>query len=345
MQKINAHIEIVRSSIPELSSMGEKSCIMLQNLLAKYYTNVGITLVNNISDLDKLILTDPDLVFLGVKKLPLKPIVVSSAMIWASKYLEQKGINYSGSMSDAIALDFSKPLAKKVILNAGLKTSDYFTAKVGQYNESSILPIDYPLFIKPPNEGGGKGVDPDSVVHNFSGFESKVKIISSDFGSVSLVEKFLTGREYSVAILDISGSDEFIAMPIEIVAGKNLYGDRILGRTVKSEDSESVIPVEDIELSDKLKEFAISAYQALGARDYGRIDIRLDENDIPHFLEANLIPGLAYHEFTSYFTSACLISGLFDYETMVLHIVQLGLSRKTIGDSLTQDVLSTVPTK
>jgi len=327
MVKINKHIEIVRSLAPGLSSMGHKSAIMMKRVLEQQYEQVGISLVSDLSDLKRLATKQPDLVFLGVKRVPVNSIRPTGARVWTAAYLDQQGIAYTGSNATAIALDFSKPAAKRLIKASGLNTADYFAARHGEYNAGSVLPLNYPLFVKPPNTGGGKGIGADSVVRDFAAFEQKVERIHRDFGTSALVETYLPGREFSVALLETLDSDELIAMPIELITEQNDQGDRILGQTIKAADTEHAITVPDGPTKQAVVNLAIKAYRALGARDYGRIDIRLDEHGTPHFLEANLIPGLAQHDFTSYFTTAAWLNQALDHQSMILHITELGLSR------------------
>jgi D-alanine-D-alanine ligase len=328
MVKINKHIEIVRSSTTRLSSMGQKSCDMLLSVLGEHYQSVGVSVINDIYDLENLVAKQPDLVFLGVKMIPAPDDPASK--LWLSAYLDANGINYTGSPAAAIALDFNKPIAKKVVKAAGLNTSTHFMAHPSEYHTARDLPLSFPLFVKPPNGGGGKGIGADSVVRNFTEFAQKVAAIDRDFQSDALVESYLPGREFSVAILETIDSDELIAMPIELIAEQNSQGDRILGQKIKAADTELVMAVLSQTVKDSVVELATAVFRALGARDYGRIDIRLDSQGTPYFLEANLIPGLAFHDFVSYFTSACWINQGMDHEAMLLSIVELGLARANV---------------
>jgi D-alanine-D-alanine ligase len=324
--KQNKHIVVVRSSVFALSSMGQKSSDMIIELLRNYYTHVEERLVNCVDELDAVIALDPDVVFLGAKRIPVSP--GSHMTIWASRYLEQHGITVTGSSAKAIALDFSKPRAKAAIQNAGLATAAFFSATPGQFSSSISLPLPYPLFIKPPETGGGKGIDADSVVRDLAGYTKKVAQIADRFGAEALVETYLPGREFSVAVLQTLETGELMALPIELMTEKNARGDSILGEAVKSADTEHVMRVEDKQTKQAVSTLALAAFKALGGRDYGRIDVRLDENGVPHFLEANLIPGLAHHDFISYFTAACWLNLAMDYQEMILHIVALALQRQ-----------------
>jgi D-alanine-D-alanine ligase len=319
--KILKHIQIVRSGTPALSSMGSKSAIMIQELLARHYSRVEISLVSNRSELDELVTKQPDLVILGVKQIP-----TNQGKIWISAHLESHGINHLGSRTAAIELDYDKPASKQVVRAAGILTADSFLALPEQFTTIN-MPLRYPLFVKPPNGGGGKGIDADSVVRSYAQFSQKVQQIADNYGSPSLVETYLPGREFSVALLENSETDDLTAMPVELIAEANAQGDRMLSESVKAADTEAVIAVVEEGLRSRINRLAKSAFLALGARDYGRIDIRLDGQGVPYFLEANLIPGLAKNDFVSYFIAACEINQNMRYETIILNLVHLSMNR------------------
>jgi len=331
MAKINKYIEIVRSTTPSLSSMGQKSCGMIKAVLEQQYQKVGVTFVSDTNDLDRLVNKQPDLVFLGVKNVPSEQDPES--LVWVSDYLDKRGINYTGSTQSAIMLDFDKPAAKQIVRSSGLHSAAYFTAQPGQYTGSHDLPLNFPLFIKPPNGGGGKGIGADSVARNFVSYQQKVQSIYDKYGTESLVETYLPGREFSVAIIENDSNKELLAMPIELITEQNSSGDRILGQKVKSDDTEHVIAVAEGHIRQAVVQLAKDVFEVLGARDYGRIDIRLNENNEPHFLEANLIPGLAQHDFTSYFTSACIINKSMNYEVIIGLLAEIGLSHGGLYDA------------
>ena len=197
--KINKHVEVVRTSIPKYSSMSIGPSKLIQSALQGKYTQVNISTVNNLNDLESLARKKPDLCFLGLKQLPVED--GSDEMIWISDFLDSKGINYTGSSSNAISLDFNKNQAKDVVLAAGLNTSQYFIG-TNQYNSAEEIPINFPLFIKPSNLGNKKGIDADSVVHNYASYVSKLKQINAEYCSDSIVENYLSGREFSVGIME-----------------------------------------------------------------------------------------------------------------------------------------------
>ncbi len=182
--------------------------------------------------------------------------------------------------------------------------------------------------MKPADLGAGRGIDENSIVHNQEELNAKLAALGAK-GYDILVELFLSGREYSVAVLKNEQSDDdLIAMPLELVTAPNVHGYRILSRAVKSAQLETpVFPVTDPHTRAVLIDLATNAFTTLGARDYGRIDIRMSAAGIPHFLEANLIPCLI--KGSGNFPKACVMNIDMDYEAMLLHIVRLGLAHDT----------------
>lgn len=333
MIKSNKRIVIVRSMTKGLSSMSQVSCDAVLAVLARHFTTVGISTINDLSDLEALVARDPDLVFLGMEFVPENSALgmTDPNKIWLSDFLDKHEIAYTGSSRSAHELARYKPLAKQYVLDAGLRTSAYCVVKHNQSFARHDIPLAFPLFVKPTNRGGGLGIDSKSVVYNFEQLCSKVDEITTKFQTDALIEGYLPGREFSVAILKKNeDSNEFLAMPIELIAPSDSHGVRILSGKVKSSNSEMILQVTDEIIKSKVTKLALDAFYALGARDYGRIDIRLDAAGVPHFLEANLMPSLI----SGYgsFPKACIENIGLEYEPMILKIVRLGLARN-INDS------------
>lgn len=321
MTKINRVIEIVRTNQPGLSSLSQRSADALLVALNIYYSNVRITQINNLGDLEKIIVRKPDLVFLGVQYLPVNPALgaFDPEKVWISQYLQDHDIVTTGSGYLAHELEIEKPLAKQRVLLAGLKTAPYFVVMKDQPKINSSVDLNFPLFVKPTNRGGGSGINEKSVVHNHEELWSKVKSLADDLNSDALVEELLPGREFSVALLKDLKTNSYLILPVEISA------DGMLSSDVKSSNSEIVVTITDQQLKASVSALAVGVFHSLGGRDYGRIDIRLNSNDEPCFLEANLIPSLI--EGYGTFPKACLLNENIGYHEMLLRIVDLAIAR------------------
>lgn len=341
MAKNNKHVEIVRSTAKGLSSMSEESCASILMVLSKYFAEVGVTIINNLTELEALVAARPDLVFLGMEFIPSDPALglADSNKIWLSDVFDHHEILYTGSTQIAHDLERNKPLAKQKVLDANLKTAAFCVIKQNQSLNVGDLNLEFPLFIKPTNRGGGLGIDSDSVVHNFEQLSSKVHSIATELQSDALVEEYLPGREFSVAILKDEYSTGFLVMPIELIAPADNRGSRILSSEIKSSNTEQALEVTDPAVKSKLTALALGVFDALAARDYGRIDIRLDANGTPYFLEANLIPSLI----SGYgsFPKACMLNIGLEYEPMIMKIAKLGMAHKAndIADDPESDAL------
>lgn len=333
MVKIQKHIEIARSSVMGLSSLSQSSAESIQAALARHYSQVHIRVINTVSDLMELGRMQPDLVFLGLKFVPRNEHLGKNDpnKLWAADYLDEQGIRYTGSNGHAAQFDQDKSLAKRRIQEAGLRTANFFITNPHSIPRAADMPIAYPVFIKPPRMGGGQGVDEHSVAHTYAELYKKVASIAEQHGAESLVEEYLTGREFSVAVLAREDTGMLEAMPIELISPKNIRGDRMLSNAVKSGNLEAASGIYDEALRVSVCGLAVGAFRALGGRDYGRIDIRLNAQGEPQFLEANLIPSLI--DGYGSFPKACQLNAALGYEDMLLTIVRLGLAH-----SITQTI-------
>jgi len=328
MTKINKHIEIVSSRNKRLSSMSKKSYEMILDSLSKSYTEVGVTLVESLADLEELVEKKPDLVFLGIKRVPRTPTTTnSSPYIWVSEFLDNNGIAYTGSDVKASIIEQDKNRAKDVVKKAGLKTAPYFITYTKQHSYESQVPLRFPLFIKPPNLSGGMGIDNNSVVHNFAQYRTKVKALELELDSESLVEEYLTGREFTVAILQSPDDASLHTTVLELLPVINVNGDYIIGSQMKSSKTETTtITLDNGSMKDSVLELASNVFRAVGARGYGRVDIRLDSCGEPQFMEINLIPSTING--SGNFQKALEKNTGMQYDDMLLRIVELGLQAR-----------------
>jgi len=317
-------IEVVRTSVKGLSSMSNQSAVAIVASLSGIYSKVTLTIINTAEDLKSLIERKPDLVFLGVMSL-----IDNDKKIWVSEQLEAAGIPHTGSTRNSHELEINKDKAKQQVIDSGLTTAPFRIVSLGEVYSEQSRDLKFPLFVKPLNCGGGKGIDEFSIVRTAEELDLKIASLQADLNVDVLVENYLEGREFSVAIIRQQDSDKLIAMPIELIAPKDSNGERMLSNNVKFEDTDKAYEVNDTKEYNILAKFGMDVFRALGARDYGRIDIRLDKNGVPNFLEANLMPSLI-NNYGSFPRAYKLNRGVKHIE-MINNIALLGLSRaKTI---------------
>jgi len=198
------------------------------------------------------------------------------------------------TFSDALilALSLDKGLTKTIVRAAGVPTPDF--AVVSAPEDIARITLPFPVFAKPIAEGTGKGVTPASKINSRRELESVGSELLARFRQPVLVERFLPGREFTVALWGTGEQAEVIGT-MEIVllsqAEPEVYSYVNKERSEELVDYHLVRPDESPEARDA-ERISLAAWQALGCRDAGRIDVRCDEQGQPCFLEVNPLAGL-----------------------------------------------------
>ena len=320
------HIEIITTPNETLRESGFgtlKACNSVFDAIQRMGHSTRLSVCETKDDLAAVIKRKPELVILAVKYIPVK----NENDIWLSEYFSRHGINFTGSTREVLEFDSNKVLAKTHLTNKGINTANYFIATPGQYKDESELPITFPLFLKPLDAANGNGIDDLSYVTNFSDYESKVASLYDTFNQPILVEEYLDGREFTVAVIK-THNEKLIASAVEVIPPTSTHGLRILGAQTKKDDSEKLIKIVDDEVKNRVTTLAIDAFITLGVRDFGRIDIKTDNHGECYFMEANLVPGMTYG--SSYFPEACDIAHEFAYDKVIELLLAGGLTRVNV---------------
>ncbi len=316
-------IEIITTPNEALKESGFGSLRACNSVLAaiqKMGHSVRLSVCETKDDLDEIAKRKPQLVMLAVKYVP----VANGDDIWLSDYFAQQDINFTGSSRDVLKFDSNKVLAKTHLTNKGIKTADYFVAIPGQYKTETELPVTFPLFLKPLDAANGNGIDDLSFVTDFAGYESKVSSLFDTFNQPVLVEEYLDGSEFTVAVIK-TAAGELIASAVEVIPPTSTNGLKILGAQAKIDDSEELVKTDDSEVKNRVTTLAINAFNKLGVRDFGRIDIKTNKSGACFFMEANLVPGMTYG--SSYFPKACAIENGYSYDKVIELMLASGLAR------------------
>lgn len=206
--------------------------------------------------------------------------------------LEMAGIPYVGGdgLTQAITLD--KVMAKKVLISEGIPTPDFFV--LSDVNSLNGAMPDFPMIVKPRYEGSSKGISDKSVVTNIRRLKEQARWVIRTYKQPALVEKFITGSEFTVPVV---GNESPVALPVVQIKidGKLDLGDLCYTFSrIRSNTLSYVCPAEiSLSLDKRLKEIALKVYKAVDCRDFGRVDIRVDKNGNPFVLEINPLPSLS----------------------------------------------------
>jgi len=220
---------------------GMKACLAVKKALKKRFIDVNINVCNNEKDLEAVVNKFPDFIILASKYVQ----VVNDKKIWLSEYFEKANMNYTGSKREVLEFDSNKIKAKELLIKKGVATSEFHVVLEDDFLQEKDIKIPYPIFLKPLDAANGNGVDDESLVYDYKSFKSKSEKLFSKYGKVVLAEKYLAGREFTVAIIENELKQSIIVAPIEIVPPKNKDNIRILGEKVKTENSEKIEKVTD----------------------------------------------------------------------------------------------------
>lgn len=231
-------------------------------------------------------------------------------------------IRYVGTQAEGARLAWNKPTAKILLARHGVQTPASITLPSSSFKElnaESVLAmvateLTYPLIVKPARSGSAQGVN---QVNNAKEF-SKAMIEAFAYCDEVMVEKFVAGTELAISVIDLGGGP--VALPaVEIVpeSGSFGYNERYTpGQTDYFVPAR--LPATRLEAAAEL---ATTAHSALRLRHLSRIDVIVDEDGTPWFLEANVTPGMTE---TSLLPQSVVASGQTLPETY-LSLVQAAL--------------------
>jgi len=188
-----------------------------------------------------------------------------------------------------LSLTLHKGMCKQVIRDCGIPTAPFIVAdNLTQLNNHKLK---YPLFIKPLAEGTGKGIGTDSKVENEQQLIQSADKLFRVFRQSALVEEFLPGREFTVGITG-TGPDAKIVGVMEILykatEASGIYS--YFNKSFYEQYIDYLVP--EAEVFEKCSKVALDSWKALGCRDGGRVDLRMDAAGIPNFIEVNPLAGL-----------------------------------------------------
>ena len=291
-------------------------------------TRHQVTLIN--ADLDafeKLRKLKPDLVFNIAEGLH-----SASREAQIPALLDMLQIPYTGSDPVTLGLCLDKQRTKEILKQHRVPTPRFWIVA----NPLEIpRNLRYPLMVKPCLEGSSKGVTNNALVHNRQELVRQLEWITATYAQKAIIEEFLPGREFTVALLG-NGADIRVLPIVEINFATLPAGcNPIYSYEAKWvwDTEESPLQIFDCPaalepfLQQQIEHLCRDAFNALGCRDWCRVDVRLDAAGRPHVIELNPLPGiLPRPEQNSCFPKAARAAGL-SYTGMILQVVDMASQR------------------
>jgi D-alanine-D-alanine ligase len=208
--------------------------------------------------------------------------------------LETLALPYTGSDPLASALCMDKMLFKRMLRLHGIPTPAFHSFNETAFRELGgartfpklLEELSLPAVVKPVAQGSAIGI---KFVANAEQLPSAI-LGAFGYGDRVLVEERVVGRELAVTVLDSVGEGARALPIVELFTPESFYSYEA-HYTIGQLRME--VPAE---LSDRararVEAAALESYALMGCRDFARVDLILDEDEVPQVLEINTIPGL-----------------------------------------------------
>lgn len=205
---------------------------------------------------------------------------------------------YSGSDPLTLGICLDKSRAKEILTYHKIPNAKFLVAN--RMEDIKNVDFDFPLIVKPISEGSSKGIFSSSFVKDAKELEDEVTRILFSYNQPALIEEFLPGREFTIAVL--GNGEETRTLPIIEICYEDFpkdvtplysYEAKWILDTKENEFDVFECPARlDIRLENTIKETVLRTYNVLRCKDWSRIDVRLDKNGIPNIIEINPLPGI-----------------------------------------------------
>ncbi len=247
-------------------------------------------------------------------------------------FCEFWGIPYTGSDPVTLGICLDKARTKEALLHHGIPTPDF---QVVDRPERIRRSLQLPAIVKPLHEGSSKGIGQRSYCSTWADVENEVVRIVGRYREPAIIERFLGGREFTVAVLGNDGDGRVLPI-VELDFGTLPPGARPLyGFEAKWIWDRPENPLEifhcparcSSELQRRIEEIAMAAFRSLRCRDWARIDVRCDEEGNPHILEINPVPGVIPDpDANSCYPKAARAAGL-SFDELILAVLRAAATR------------------
>jgi D-alanine-D-alanine ligase len=245
--------------------------------------------------------------------------------------MEMLQIPYTGPKPLGYAVGLNKSVAKEILSYYKIATPHWMTVNKVDYLDDHEFKH-FPAIAKPMGEGSSKGIRVKNLVKNQEELKEIVKGLLMEFNQPVLIEEYLPGREFTVAVI----GHPTRVLPIIELTFPDLPPDLPRFDHFEAkwiyEDAGGPDPFDcpaklDKELKEKIENLCLQAFNALEMEDWARFDIRLDKEGEPNFIEVNCPPGIIPDpRQNSRFPRAARAAGL-SYEQMIGEILKSACSR------------------
>jgi D-alanine-D-alanine ligase len=198
--------------------------------------------------------------------------------------LELMGIPYTGSGVLASSLAMDKWRTKVIWQAAGIPTPRYELMRADTDFAAVVQRLGLPIMVKPANEGSSIGM---SKVKRAEDLAAAYKL-AAKYDEIVIAEQFIEGIELTAGVL---GREPLPVIKLETAREFYDYEAKYI-----SDDTRYILPCGlDAAAESAVQAGVLRAFDALGCRGWGRVDLMMDREGRPYFLEVNTSPGMTDH--------------------------------------------------
>lgn len=211
------------------------------------------------------------------------------------------GIPYSGSDPFTLSLCLDKARTKEVLRAHDVPTTDWrLVRSASDLAALDVRTLRTPLFAKPVHEGSSKGITEQNFIRSAESLAPVVLDLLERYQQPVLVERFLSGAEFTCGVL--GNGAETRVLPL---VGMNfdslpdgalpIYGFEAKWLWDRPEEPLDIFECParvDDALRRQIEDVVRRTFDALGCRDWARIDVRLDADGRTNVVEVNPLPGI-----------------------------------------------------
>jgi D-alanine-D-alanine ligase len=234
--------------------------------------------------------------------------------------LEMSGIPFVGSDAYALSLGLNKLHTKMIAQNYGIRTPKFTFLENHDQLDRNLIP-NYPVFVKLCYEGSSMGLDEHSKIFDFSELQRHVTYLIRTYKQPVIVEEFIAGTEIDVPIIGTKPQEVFGVVGISL--DEKEMGERFLTSKIVYQDGYCFRYPLNAAFETEVSKMALGIYNAIGCRDFGRVDMRIDKEGKPYLLEINPYPFLGKHSSFNYIAEK---KG-FTYKEIIGMILQSAIDR------------------
>ena len=247
--------------------------------------------------------------------------------------LDMLNIPYTGSDPSTLAICLDKARTKEILSYYRIPTPKFLV--IDQVDDLKKFDLQFPVIVKPNAEGSSKGIFTSSFVKNYVDLEKEVERVLNEYNQSALLEEFLPGREFTVAMLGNGNETEVLPIveinysefPEDFIPIYSYEAKWILDTKENPLDVFSCPAKLSLELERKIQNVCLEAYRVLRCKDWSRIDVRLDANGDPNIIEINPLPGiLPDPKDNSCYPKAARTAGM-DYTTLLNKVLYTAAKR------------------